>query len=392
MGINLLDVIKNQLSDTLMSKAASYLGEDHATTQTAMNAIMPAVLGGMANQAATPNGAASLLNSLQTSNYDGSIFGSLGTLLGGGSATQGLLSSGGGIVNSLFGDKISGIVNFIAQLTGIKSGSATSLMSIAAPILMSAIGRHLGNSSATAGGLTSLLGSQLPFIKNALPAGMGNALGLSNLDLTPSVSKAAPTLTEEKSLVSRLFPWLLLLAAGLAAFYYMKSCQQEAVPAATPVVETPKAVVDEVKKLKLPDGEIVVKSGSFLDQLYSEIIDTKLDPTRALTFDNVNFATNSATLTDSSKTQLDDLAHIMRAFPKVEIKIDGHTDNVGNAADNLKLSEARAASVKAYLATHGIDIKRVSTAGFGSTKPVADNATADGKAKNRRIEAFLMKK
>jgi OmpA-OmpF porin, OOP family len=111
-----------------------------------------------------------------------------------------------------------------------------------------------------------------------------------------------------------------------------------------------------------------------------------------LTFDNVNFATNSAVLTEGSKTQLDDLVKIMKAFPQVDIKVDGHTDNVGNAKSNLSLSEARARAVKSYLSSHGIGEKQIATAGFGSSKPVADNATDEGKAKNRRIEAFVTRK
>ena len=123
-----------------------------------------------------------------------------------------------------------------------------------------------------------------------------------------------------------------------------------------------------------------------------EVIDTTLDPTKALTFDNVNFATGSADLTEGLKMQLDDLVKIMKGYPKVDIKIEGHTDNQGNEAQNKKLSENRAASVKAYLASHGIVGARMATAGFGSSKPVADNANEDGRAKNRRIEAMIVKK
>ena len=396
MGTNLLDLVKGQLSDSLLSKAAGFLGEDSSTTSKAMGLILPSVLGGMANKAADANGATQLFDLMKSQDNSSDIFGSLGTLLGGGSATQGLMDSGGGIVNSLFGNKTSGIASVIASAVGMKSGSASSLMSIAAPILMNVISQKLGG-GATSSSLVSLLGSQLPFLKNAgLPSALTSALGLTNLNLnTPSVP-AAKVETEEGGF-GKFLPWLLVVAAGLAAFYLFKTCNVKTpetpqVAMAQPTAPVAPAVVEKVKKLTLPSGDIEVKAGSFLDKLYAEITDPKADLTKALTFDNVNFATSSAQLTDGSKAQLDDLTKIMKAFPKVDVKIEGHTDNVGNEAANLVLSRSRAAAVKMYLTSHGVDEKRIGTNGFGSTKPVADNATAEGKAQNRRIEAFVTKK
>jgi OmpA-OmpF porin, OOP family len=395
MGTNILDLVKGQLSEALMAKAAGFLGEDSAATAKALGLVLPSVLGGMANKAANADGATELFGLMQGDNHSTDIFGSLGTLLGGGSATQGLLESGGGVVNALFGNKTSNIASVIASAVGMKTGSASSLMSIAAPILMNVLSRNIGG-GATASGLVSLLGSQIPFLKNAgLPTALTSALGLSNLNLTPP-SVSAPKIAVEEGGLGRFLPWLLLAAAALAGFYFFKTCN-------IPTPETPTvveqnvgpiapAVVETVKKLTLPNGDIEVKIGSFLDKLYNEILDPQADLSKALTFDNVNFAINSAQLTEGSKTQLDDLGKIMTAFPNVHIKVDGHTDNVGNAAANLKLSQARAASVKTYLGTHGVDGKRIETAGFGSTKPVGDNATTEGKAQNRRIEAFVTKK
>jgi OmpA-OmpF porin, OOP family len=389
MGTNILDLVKGQLSEAILAKASGFLGENSAATAKAMSLILPSVLGGMANKAANADGATELFGLMQGDNHSTDIFGSLGTLLGGGSATQGLMDSGGGVVNALFGNKTSNIASVIASAVGMKTGSASSLMSIAAPILMNVLSRKMGDSP-SAGGLVSLLGSQLPFLKNAgLPTALTSALGLTNLNLTNPVI-SAPRVTVEEGGLGRFLPWLILLASALAGFYFFKSCQ----------ISTPQAVeqkvaptvVDTVRKLPLPSGDITVRVGSFLDKLYTEILDPKADLSKALTFDNVNFAVNSAQLTEGSKTQLDDLAKIMTAYSNVQIKVDGHTDNVGKAAENLKLSQARAASVSAYLGTHGVGAGRIVTAGFGSAKPVADNATAAGKAQNRRIEAFVTKK
>ncbi len=395
MGINLLDLVKGQLGEAVMGQAAQFLGENPTAASKAMGALLPAVLGGVANQAATPSGAASLLSSLTSGGHDGSIFNSLGSMLGGGSATQGLVGAGSSIVKGLFGDRVGGIVDFVAQFAGIKSGSASSLMSMAAPLVMGAIGKQVGGGGLSS--LTSLLGGQTEFIKKALPAGMGSLLGLSNLNLdAPKLT--APVIETPDAPKMNWMPWLLLGAAALAAFYFFRQCKTTTpeppkVEAVTPPVKVETPVVDTVvKAIKLSNGtEINARPGSFLDMLYKELANPASSVGKVLTFDNVNFATASAVITEGSRSQLDDLAKVMKAFPKVEIKVDGHTDNVGNPAANKKLSLDRANAVQAFLVKAGIAAARVATAGEGQEKPTADNATAEGKAKNRRIEAIITK-
>jgi outer membrane protein OmpA-like peptidoglycan-associated protein len=98
------------------------------------------------------------------------------------------------------------------------------------------------------------------------------------------------------------------------------------------------------------------------------------------------FAFNSAELENESKPILDAVAGYLKANPAVRMEIQGHTDNIGSAQFNLELSRNRAESVKKYLAQQGgIDVRRLSTTGFGFTKPVSDNSTAEGRALNRRV-------
>jgi outer membrane protein OmpA-like peptidoglycan-associated protein len=75
---------------------------------------------------------------------------------------------------------------------------------------------------------------------------------------------------------------------------------------------------------------------------------------------------------------------------EIKILISGHTDNVGNAAYNLDLSGKRVKSVAAYLQSKGIDSSRLKSQGFGSTKPIADNKTEEGKQMNRRVEVTIL--
>lgn len=105
-----------------------------------------------------------------------------------------------------------------------------------------------------------------------------------------------------------------------------------------------------------------------------------------LILEGVNFQTGKSTLVDMSQTILDQVAASLVGNPEVTVEIGGHTDITGSKATNTRLSLARANSVKAYLVSKGVEASRLTTKGFGPDVPVADNKTADGRLKNRRVE------
>ena len=114
---------------------------------------------------------------------------------------------------------------------------------------------------------------------------------------------------------------------------------------------------------------------------------------KAYTLNNIYYKTNSAVLDPRSTIVLEEFAAFLKENPKIKIEVYGHTDNVGNAAANLALSADRAFTVRDKLLELGIEEKRlVAFKGFGSTKPVGDNATEEGRAKNRRTEFVIVGK
>jgi OOP family OmpA-OmpF porin len=104
----------------------------------------------------------------------------------------------------------------------------------------------------------------------------------------------------------------------------------------------------------------------------------------------INFDTGKATIKADSFPQLDQVAAALKQQGALNLEIGGHTDNVGSAEANLALSDARAKSVMTYLTGKGTPAARLTAKGYGQTKPVADNRTEEGRAKNRRVE--LVKK
>lgn len=104
----------------------------------------------------------------------------------------------------------------------------------------------------------------------------------------------------------------------------------------------------------------------------------------------INFETGKWAIKPESQTIVDQIAAMLTSSPSLRVSIEGHTDNAGTPAANKTLSENRAKSVVTALVAKGIDKTRLSSKGMGQEKPVADNATEEGKAKNRRVEIVKM--
>lgn len=126
-------------------------------------------------------------------------------------------------------------------------------------------------------------------------------------------------------------------------------------------------------------------------ELTSAAMSAALASTGTITLRGILFETARATIKPESAAVLGEVGKLLSSDPQLQLQIIGHTDNVGGAASNLTLSRQRAEAVKAWLVKeHGVSAARLTATGLGDTKPVADNATEDGRAQNRRVE--LVKK
>ena len=117
-----------------------------------------------------------------------------------------------------------------------------------------------------------------------------------------------------------------------------------------------------------------------------------LEVNAAVVLRNIFFDVNKFDLKTESQVELDKLVQLLKENPTLKIRLEGHTDNVGSATDNLRLSDNRAKAVVGYLVSKGIPAARLQARGFGATQPIADNKTEEGRAKNRRTELKVMAK
>lgn len=134
------------------------------------------------------------------------------------------------------------------------------------------------------------------------------------------------------------------------------------------------------------------EEGEYFDGKVLEVPMHKVSDGHKMVLNNVFFDTDKYELKPESQVELNKLAEFMQQNEGIKIEIGGHTDNQGSAAHNQELSENRARAVVNYLTEKGIDQNRLSAKGYGQDQPVADNDTAEGRAKNRRTEVKVIEK
>ena len=137
-------------------------------------------------------------------------------------------------------------------------------------------------------------------------------------------------------------------------------------------------------------GVYMDKQQRELEQIDEVEVERLDEETLRVSFDSdILFAVDSAVLSAAAKDSLDEFARVMREYPQTAILIQGYTDSTGSEAYNLQLSERRARAVFNHLALREVDPARMAAIGYGEGYPVADNATPEGRAQNRRVSILV---
>lgn len=390
---NFLDSLEELVTPQLINQAATMLGENESGISKAIGGLAPTILAGMINKTGDANAMGSIFNTL--SNFNPEILGNLGSLLGGGNlAHNDPKDDAGHLFSSLFGNKVPAITNAVAAFSGAKTSSISSLLGLAGPLVMGMLSKRIISEGLNVSGLTNLLLNQKSNVLGMLPAGIGSLLGFA--DERKSV---VDTATTEQSTGNRwLMPLLLLLALGAGVMFLARYCTKtKEVPAITPVVDATKSAVSDasVYMRKLASGFEIKGNTDGIESKLIAFIESPapVDKTTWFSFDRLTFQTASAVIDmEKSREQLSNIVEILKAYPKLKLKVGGYTDNTGNPAANLKLSQARAEATVNALVDMGIERSRLEAEGFGQEHPVASNDTEAGRAQNRRIDVRVMEK
>ncbi|MFC0773261.1 DUF937 domain-containing protein [Terrimonas alba] len=441
MALDLVDAARSLLPADLVSKAANSLGESENSIQKAIGGAIPSVLAGLLNKpASTSDGelldlAKSAAGSGILSNLSGLFDSSVPT-------ADSVRATVMGWLRSLFGDKVNNIINAIAGFAGIKPSSANTVLSIAMPTALAPVGQYATENNLSESGLNTFLQSQKSAIISAIPSGLNltGALGIPSLDdIGGRLTHVVSSVTEHvggtfKTTTSSGSNWLrpLILVAAVAILIWIfskKGCTNEGTstgaddtahttlspvpPVSDPdIAKTSGGILDTITgnyvydtgneiELKLADGTVLkVGDNSTEAKLFNMLsnpgwtVDTVDKTKNWVSFDRVYFETGKSVLTAASQTQVKNVATILKNFPSGSIKIGGYTDNVGDAAVNKTISDARAKAVMIELVNMGAGSKQITEAvGYGPDHPVcAANDTPECKAQNRRVDLKVASK
>ena len=373
MSVNILEQVTSHFSNEINEKLGKFIGTDSSVVKTALATAVPAVLGGVASKGATSHGASEILEMITKGGFGAGTLTSLSQTLSGGDSTQNLLASGAGLLKRIFGDKTEAVIEGVATTGGIGKGASSSLLGLALPVVLSVLGKQVKDSRLDGAGLMGLLAGQMLQPKN-------DSIG---------------------AYIKWFLP--LILGAVLFSMFFNKGCQTPLVTAPVEkaveqVTSTAGTVIDKLGAFmatKLPNGiELNIPEFGIEKKLIAFIEDPNkpVDKTTWFSFDRLEFKTGSAALKPSSAEQLKNVAEILKAYPKVTLKIGGYTDNVGNPASNLKLSQQRAESTMRELVSLGVEAERLEAEGYGEQHPIGDNATEEGRQMNRRIDLRVTNK
>jgi OmpA-OmpF porin, OOP family len=394
----ILDSVRSLVTPDLLAQAATALGESQGNVSRGIGAAAPAILAGLLAKSNDTGIMRQIMDLLGNASLDSNLLRNLGGMLGEGGATRSPLADlAQRFLSALFGPQIGSVTNAIASHAGLKPQSASSLLTLAAPLVMSVLGDTVKRDGLNAAGLARLLASQKDSILKEAPAGLTSLLGLAASPRVP---------VGDRDLVSaRPRPaWLPAAAlASLVALAGLWAWSRERGPVATapePANRTASASLTDTPDIatfsrKLPTNYDLRAPATGIEKQVVVFIE---DPAKGVesetwfNFDRLLFETGSAKLKPESREQLRNVAEIMKAYPKVKAKIGGYTDNTGDPDSNLKLSQDRATNVMNELVVLGVVSDRLTAEGYGGQHPVADNSTDTGRQQNRRIALRVTEK
>ncbi|MEZ0538930.1 OmpA family protein [Fibrella arboris] len=449
MAVNLLAYLSDQFTPSVIDQLGQRIGETPAHTGIAVKAIIPTLLGGLAQRTHNLADADEIVDFLRHTTYTKTATPlDIAQVSDTDAELHDAVSSGSTFVERILPTQVERVAREIAHHSQINRTSALSLMDLVAATLEGVLGRQSLENGMTGLNLSTLIGGQIADIRAGMPAGLASlatSLGFDKLGVpdtgeaqsvttfmstpvNPDIPKS-PLVERERENINWL-RWAMIAVGALILFLIIQKCRQPQTGAdgvytdttartepdsredtsvvtranvaesnGTPAGTLPggpagaaAAAAEEKRQMDLPGGRRINVAANTFNANLAQFLAGKARPLpRTFTFENLTFDTNSTRITTQSRPNLTDLIEIMNAYPSLQINIQGHTDNTGDAIANKKLSLDRADAVRSVLTSAGVAASRVTTQGFGAEKPIATNDTEAGRQQNRRIDVVVTK-
>lgn len=419
MSNTIFELAKSYLGDNFSQNAASQLNETPDGISKSLQAILPTIFAGVGHKAQTDPSFMSTVFSLAKNIFTNGSLNNLGNIF---SDTQSTAATqAGSFVTNLFGNSFHALLEKISAFAGVNTNAARGLFEASSVATLGSIGRHAVENGATNDNILNYFKDNKSQFISAIPASLGIGSLLTNITNTVSGTPEVTDHVKDESVKvpynnheapqkkggnKFLVPLLIILAAIALLLFLLRQCNKSNPPVTNDSLTVAPINTDTITNtsslnsnqeamiVTLPSGKTIqaYKSGiedqmvAFLQSPeYTSATEEQLKD-KWFTFDNLNFEFNSATLTPDSRVQMENLIAILQEFPEAKIKIGAYTDNVGDAADNLKLSQTRADAVKSEL--KGVGPQVVGAEGYGSQFATAPATASDEERKADRKTAI----
>lgn len=418
MSFDLPGAIKELFSSDLIAKGAAALGETETGISGALSHIVSAVIGNLSAKASSSEGAEAVVSAAKKT-YGTGILDNLGGFFSDGS----LLDKGAHLVKVLLGEKAgNGIINDAAAAAGIKSSSAGTLISMAAPATLGVLGRYAETHNLGASGISVLLSNSKKIINMSTENTGGSGHNVENTSGASHDSHHGDGHHSEETVsggVRWVVPLVILAALAFLAWWLLRGCGKStddhnghemtaghddtlSAKKTAGDASMPKITIDSTgmvsyelgkdTEFTLPDGTkfMAAENGfeaQFLRFIKEGTIDSVNKSANWLNLFDVQFKSGGSEYIGKAASQVKNCGAILKAYPNVKIKLGGYTDNTGPADANKKVSQQRADKVKADLLKMGATAGQITeSVGYGPEFPVcAANDTPECKARNRRV-------
>lgn len=425
--MNLMDLVGDVVKGNVLDSVAGMIGQDKSTTSSAISKLAPAIIGGLINKGGTTSGAQGLIDMFTKQGLGDSNLSNLAGILGNADKKESFLKGGTGMLESLFGSNLPGILGKLTNIGGLSKGSSSMLMKFLAPVIMNKLAGMVSSKKMNASGLSSYLLGQKSAVNKV--SGLSSLLGFADKTTSTTTSRV-----EKRSTVTTggsnnnnnkggglgLLKWLLpLLALGaLAWFLSQGGCGDKKVE--TKKVETTKVeshdghnhgttttttvVADDhsgahapghsaddghrhdapghaattttttVEKIEGKTGEVVsngtkatTKTVEEMKTIFINMFEKKAGAKTNYTLNDIQFDKEGHKITSFTKSEVVGLANALKSNAKGKIEVQVYTNDGKDGKENSKLSKTRAELVTQMLETLGVNKKQISFKGMGSS-------------------------
>jgi len=382
----------NTLDSKAISDVAHSMGQPAQSVTKGLESSIASILAGLTGKSNDPTAMQRIIDTVPSTTGPMSW-----SQLASGLATPNspLMAIGNRLLPLLFGSGGNAVTSAISRAAGMSSGSITTLLTMAAPMVIGFISRHVRDTGMSMSGIGNLLRGESATIRNALPTGLSDVFWPGTTTAGAASPVVAQAVQREESSSNRLLPALALGALALGAIWLFSHARRPAIEpvASIPRGEASRAATPASNVCVLPAG-VIISDGGVGSRLLAFVQDpaAKPDATTWLNIDQLSFDTGSSKMKPAAQAELDNVAAILTSCPNVRMTVAGYTDSVGSADSNLALSRNRANAICAQLVGKGVPADRLVAEGYGAENPVADNTTEEGRARNRRVAIRVTQK